>query len=480
MKLSIPYHRRYRCLLSIVLLALSLSSYYGCEGFSTTKKNTLAFSSFSNTKIRTVSSDDSSLYSIPRGYRQPVYCSRIKTSIRSGSLFSSSNKNNENNDENSDPDSALSSSSKKMSITSLAAKLPSNNFKPWSKQFVSDVYYGSLMVHQNYLQLFWNIIVKKTFICALPFVIILLIFPCWEPTMKIAKFTHQLLIGTLTPIAISFTKFMSIILLPVEIAILLFFDPVVMWKLILNLPKELLRTVTSKDITRGFDVLPGMRQQLMYFFPVIIAPSIEEIVFRHGFYKLWQSTVGRILMRKDSKDNKTDNADNKTPSPSSSSKRIWLGRHHQTWVLVSSICFGLSHLSNHLPLNQDLISEAARILMTVHGSTLPAKFFENWGAEYAISSACLIHAIFQVVITTSIALEVFSPVFLERGLGASIGAHMMYNLNAMHNQTSITVRLLVRLCRKIILIFSKNKANADGIGTDSSSNNDANEEDGSK
>ena len=43
--------------------------------------------------------------------------------------------------------------------------------------------------------------------------------------MKIARFTHHLLIGTLTPIAI-FCTIVSIILLPVVIARLLFVDPV--------------------------------------------------------------------------------------------------------------------------------------------------------------------------------------------------------------------------------------------------------------
>jgi hypothetical protein len=327
MTLSISHHRRYRCFLSIALLAFSLSSsssYYGCEGFSTTTRNTLAFSSSPNTKTRTISSDGRLLSSIPRRYRQPVYCSRTKTPTRTSSLFcSSNNNNNENNNENSDSYSVLSSSSsfkknKNKSIlfpftfvTSIIAKIR------WSKQFISDVQYGSLMVHQNYLELFWNIIVKKTLICTLPVVVILLIFPCWEPTMKIAKFTHHLLIGTLTPIAIFFTKFVSIILLPFDIAILLLLDPVYMWKFILNLPNKLLGIATAKGITRGHDLLPGLSQRSLHIYAVIVGPIIEEIIFRLGFYKLWQSTVGRILMRKDTEGNKTDDADNNTPSSSS-------------------------------------------------------------------------------------------------------------------------------------------------------------------
>ena len=70
------HHRRYRCLLSIVLLAFSLSSslssYYGCEGLSTTTRNKLSFSSSPNTKTRTISSEGRLLSSIPRRYCQPV------------------------------------------------------------------------------------------------------------------------------------------------------------------------------------------------------------------------------------------------------------------------------------------------------------------------------------------------------------------------------------------------------------------------
>ena len=73
---------------------------------------------------------------------------------------------------------------------------------------------------------------EKVLVYSLPFVVVLLIFPCWEPsmcwapTMKIARFTHHLLIGTLTPIAIFCTKFVSIILLPVAIARIFFVDRV--------------------------------------------------------------------------------------------------------------------------------------------------------------------------------------------------------------------------------------------------------------
>jgi hypothetical protein len=138
------------------------------------------------------------------------------------------------------------------------------------------------------------------------------------------------------------------------------------------------------------------------------------------------------------------------------------------------------HFSNHLPLNQDLISIAAKQFMDENCSTLPAKFFENWGVEYVFSSVFLIQAIFQVVITTNISLQAFSPVYLERGLGASIGAHMMYNLNCIQNKISIPIRLLVRLYMKFIIIYSKKKADAADVATDSSFKKDANEEGSSK
>ena len=117
---------------------------------------------------------------------------------------------------------------------------------------------------------------------------------CWEPTMKFARSTHHLLIGTLTPIAIFSTKFVSIILLPVAIARLLSVDRVYMWKFILILPEALLGRVTAKGIARGNDLPPGLSQRSEVFFVIIAIPIIEEIVFRSSFHRIWQSTVGPI------------------------------------------------------------------------------------------------------------------------------------------------------------------------------------------
>ena len=100
--------------------------------------------------------------------------------------------------------------------------------------------------------------------------------------------------------------------------------------------------------------------------------------------------------------------------------------------------------------------------------------------EYVLSSVHLFKAIFQVVVATNIVLEVFGPVYLECGLGASISAHMIYNLSVIHLETSITVRLLIRLYGKFIAVFYKNIADAADKETDYFFNNDANEESGSK
>jgi len=202
----------------------------------------------------------------------------------------------------------------------------------------------------------------------------------------------------------------------------------------------------NKPARNGNDGMANLPKSLQFLFTIIMAPIMEEIIYRFGFDKTWHSTLkmirSRILGENERKKIEDDDDINNQKHPPSKT-RLWFG--HRPWILVSSICFGLIHLSNHLPLNPETIHSAA---------TIAAGKNENYSFEFctALTSSYLLlrGAIFQMVYTTYIALTIFGPLYCKRGIGASIGAHIMFNINGIVLSKSIFYRLLIRLFLKIL------------------------------
>ena len=329
-------------------------------------------------------------------------------------------------------------------------------------EFLSNVVYGSSKVHQNFVNIWWELIVKRTVLFTLPFFIVLIAFLFSNnPTLSnVSLFTSQFLIQTLTPIAIFATKFMTIITLPFHVAVASVTNPNRTWEIIVKLPKLILDTLSSKSIGGG-DQLADMSQRSLFIFAVGIAPIIEEIVFRSGFIKAWEFiaalpskllTPNKQYTDDDSSSNNTGIDDGTNNNDDDKSRAVSKMRNNM--ILVNSIVFGLIHLGNHLPLNTEMISNNAKVAMDTIGKDAIEYFpflFENGGFRLIITNGALVLAICQTIITTNIARKIFCPIFLERGLGASIGAHMMYNLNAILVWYTVPLRLVVKLIRRPVI-----------------------------
>ena len=333
------------------------------------------------------------------------------------------------------------------------------------KDFISDVSYGSAQVHQNYIRIFWDNMTKQTFLFLFLFAIPLLIFPLFEPTIPISAWTQEILLETLTKIASLAKTFNRMVTLPITIPInLMLMGPKAFIKILMN-PKlfiKLLRNmIMNRPTGNGYDVfsygLFGLPKSLQFFDIFIIAPIIEEIIYRFGFDKIC-STLKMIQRRIpwESKSKEIDCDDDDDDDDANSQKcpslktRLWFG--HQPWILVSSICFGLSHFSNHLPLNPETVRSSATTVFELTNEKYgkePIVAFDWFIAQ--ASTSLLFRAILEVVITTNIALQIYGPLYCKRGIGASIGAHIMFNVNGVFLSTSIGWRLLIRFFRKIWL-----------------------------
>ena len=330
-------------------------------------------------------------------------------------------------------------------------------------EFLSNVVYGALKVHRNFVNIWWELIIKRTVLFTLPFVIVLIAFLFSNnPTLLNGSlFTSQFLIQTFTPIAIVGSKFTAIITLPFDVATASVTNPSRVWEILWKLPTLILDILSSKSIGGG-DQLADMSQRSLFIFTVGIAPIIEEIIFRSGFIKAWEfiaAIPSKLTPNQQYTDDETSSSntgiDDGTNNNDDDKPRAVVSKMWNNMILVNSIVFGLIHLGNHLPLNTEMISNNAKVAMDTPSLKDAIEHFpfllENGGFKLIGTNGALVFAICQTIITTNIARKIFCPIFLERGLGASIGAHMMYNLNAILVWYTVPLRLVVKLIRRPVI-----------------------------
>ena len=80
-----------------------------------------------------------------------------------------------------------------------------------------------------------------------------------------------------------------------------------------------------------------------------------------------------------------------------------------------------------------------------------SRWFRSREAEFRLftSNQILFSAITQMILTTNLALQVFSPLYVERGIGASIGAHMTWNFNVFFLGPNLIIRFLDSKTRSV-------------------------------
>jgi hypothetical protein len=160
----------------------------------------------------------------------------------------------------------------------------------------------------------------------------------------------------------------------------------------------------------------------------LIAPVFEEILYRYLFDRVWHG-FSRLITRLKRHIRKSTHGSQGTKIESSDmadelslpAQRLWFG--YEPWVLVSSLLFAAAHLNNWWPTNEDYMR---------------SKFSGYYGPEMLKSDPHLwmnfrnfmsiFWALQQAVGAGFFSLHVFTPLYQQRGLPASIAAHLASNL----------------------------------------------------
>jgi membrane protease YdiL (CAAX protease family) len=160
---------------------------------------------------------------------------------------------------------------------------------------------------------------------------------------------------------------------------------------------------------------------------IIMGPIMEEIIFRQCLLTAFKPSRRA--------NNPTNDGSPSLPvSQSSSSKKdsslVLFG--YTPWVVISSLIFGLAHLSNWIrPLEGlDLLS------------------FKNLQERYT----AVLYLTFAMAQSTSaflLSVRVLSPMFEQHGLAASIGSHITWNFMVMSSAIGIPLRLFFRLLHRL-------------------------------
>jgi membrane protease YdiL (CAAX protease family) len=190
---------------------------------------------------------------------------------------------------------------------------------------------------------------------------------------------------------------------------------------------------------------------------VMTAPIIEEITFRLLFQMAWHKIS---LLVKQIQKRKQQDGDIVPKDKQANEDNLWYGAI--PWVLVSSLWFGIFHLTNHLPCDPSSGGHGAGMELSRYtdtwdgpGETNFEKVVERWGISkdqhdlYWSTGISIVKACCHMTSTTWISLNILCPMYVERGLGASIGAHVAWNFFAAMSVTNTLLRVYIRSCKQL-------------------------------
>eukprot|EP00547_Thalassionema_nitzschioides_P012082 CAMPEP_0194264082 /NCGR_PEP_ID=MMETSP0158-20130606/47401_1 /TAXON_ID=33649 /ORGANISM="Thalassionema nitzschioides, Strain L26-B" /LENGTH=455 /DNA_ID=CAMNT_0039004311 /DNA_START=144 /DNA_END=1510 /DNA_ORIENTATION=- len=213
------------------------------------------------------------------------------------------------------------------------------------------------------------------------------------------------------------------------------------------------------------------------WFTALLVPLIEELGMRFAFSKFW-----RWLTPRDQNSEREQNIEG-----TNTTAKFWgilgikeLSRSTLVWALVSSFFFGGCHIANHLPtpspsetsvmitefqktlaenISEIGVDEKMKKVFMEFGTPLCGisveigvdekmkKVFMEFGARYVeYLSRCrpIINAMVQALITFTVSLLAFCPLFVSDGIMGAFGAHAAWNLFGMNSFWQIMIRLAVR------------------------------------
>ena len=174
---------------------------------------------------------------------------------------------------------------------------------------------------------------------------------------------------------------------------------------------------------------------------IVVAPIVEELVFRWGLWRLWEMFLSI-------KGNKKQSPDNSDSDDSRSLSR---------WVIVSSLLFSAAHIGNHLPVpsvdevtlsfpRKDIEDILSKQLFDQHTRDLFMSFAHGLH-EYQMRFRPIISTMFQCQLAYVLGSSLLCPLFLRHGFWAAVGAHFTWNVCACTLPFQIPLRLLIRMIR---------------------------------
>ncbi|CAJ1953623.1 unnamed protein product [Cylindrotheca closterium] len=150
---------------------------------------------------------------------------------------------------------------------------------------------------------------------------------------------------------------------------------------------------------------------------VVAAPIYEEFVFRFLFRQIWmQVTHLRKLIEERFKSHTTDEE---------VTRRKWddLDDLTESWILPSSVLFGVAHVDNWMPLDRKYFWDSILIFLRLVGRKDIHKYPMRRKHEHT-----LLCSLFQSQHCLVLSLICLAPVYQHLGMMGSIGSHAILNL----------------------------------------------------
>ena len=179
---------------------------------------------------------------------------------------------------------------------------------------------------------------------------------------------------------------------------------------------------------------------LVLYHAIVIAPIMEELVFRWGLWRLWKLFLSKGGDKEQSS-NESDSDDSRSLSH---------------WVIVSSFLFAAAHITNHLPVpsaDEVTLSFPRKEILKILSSELDKPTRESLISsmfvfyEYTLRYLPIIFAMFQCQVTYVMGSSLLCPLFLKHGFWAALGAHFAWNVCVGTLPFQIPLRLLIRMIR---------------------------------
>jgi hypothetical protein len=316
-----------------------------------------------------------------------------------------------------------------------------HNIKTWS----SDFWFGFTHVHNHYLELCWGytrVIALTCLPVILYFVVGIALFPSTTAQTSLALVRVLSMIGALAHKTLFFPpliilrclSFLATVTHLAAWAIKNKKNPIqVLWVFLRKLAKG------EIGLDRTIVMEPYFNMPIVRI--LIFAPVLEEILCRYLFDRVWHGSahwINRLNKRHSSKsahgsqETKIESADmmaNELSIP----QRLWFG--HKPWVLISSLVFAAAHLNNRssfiASFDPEMVKSDPHLYMNKRNL-----ISISWALRQAVGAGF-------------ISLRVLSPVYLQRGLLASIAAHFAWNLGIMVSFLQLEARLFVRAIKSI-------------------------------